>query len=63
MPSHHYQSAHFSTFLKVVIDVVGPLPITNNKIQFILGYTDDGSRYPEAIPLIKMKPQKSGRLS
>ena len=41
----------YRPFQKVAIDIVGPLPLTLSKNQFILSYTDVGSRFPEDISL------------
>ena len=38
-------------FHKVALDVVGPLPLTRRKNQYILTYMDLASRYPDAEPL------------
>ena len=48
-------------FQKVAIDIVGPLPLTLGKNQFILSYIDVGSRYPEAIPLKKTTAIEVGK--
>ena len=38
-------------FEKVVIDIVGPLPVTRKKNRYILTYIDLGTRYPDAVLL------------
>ena len=48
-------------FQKVAIDIVGPLPLTLSKNQFILSYIDVVSWYPEAIPLKKTTAIEVGK--
>ncbi|XP_076031946.1 uncharacterized protein LOC143019850 [Oratosquilla oratoria] len=42
-------------FAKVVVDIVGPLPKTARGHEYILTLMDTFSRYPEAIPLRKVR--------
>ena len=41
-------------FKKVAIDIVGPLPMTNNRNRYILTLIDMATRWPEAVPLKKV---------
>ena len=38
-------------FDKIAIDIVGPMPITDNKYRYILTVIDLATRWPESIPL------------
>ncbi|XP_076052821.1 uncharacterized protein LOC143032237 [Oratosquilla oratoria] len=42
-------------FAKVIVDIVGPLPKTARGHEYILTLMDTFSRYPEAIPLRKVR--------
>ncbi|XP_076053551.1 uncharacterized protein LOC143032568 [Oratosquilla oratoria] len=42
-------------FAKVIVDIVGPLPKTARGHEYILTLIDTFSRYPEAIPLRKVR--------
>lgn len=42
-------------FTRVMIDVVGPLPRTSNRNEYILTIMDMATRFPEAIPLRSVK--------
>ena len=45
-------------FTEVIIDVVGPLPRTRGGNEYLLTIIDRMSRYPEAIPLRRVKSEK-----
>jgi len=38
-------------FYRVVMDIVGPLPMTEMKNRYVLTLMDMATRYPEALPL------------
>ncbi|GFO24726.1 gypsy retrotransposon integrase-like protein 1 [Plakobranchus ocellatus] len=38
-------------FSRVVIDLVGPLPLSSNRFDYILTLIDVATRYAEAVPL------------
>ncbi|XP_068204621.1 uncharacterized protein [Palaemon carinicauda] len=51
-------SAVGEPFREVIIDVVGPLPLTRGGCEYLLTLVDRMSRYPEAIPLRSVKAEK-----
>ena len=45
-------------FQRVVIDLVGPLPVTKNRYEYILTMVDMATRWAEATPLRKIIADK-----
>ena len=50
----HITDTPSRTFEKVQIDLVGPMPITESRNQYMLTWHDCLSKYSEAIPLLKI---------
>ncbi len=45
-------------FSKVALDLVGPLPKARHGVQYLLTYCCMATRWPEAVPLEQLQPQK-----